>query len=143
LEQASDEFTAYLPDLTVLTFGGQQSNARVTTSRGSYAWYLTKAVSWIKFLIRLNMKTQIQEWPRLVQVTYGLSERLEFAHCLKFGYRPLERPILSHEAGQGLNLSAAVSEIQIFSKNRKTKDWSHRYTYSFHHRTDPIPLVSI
>jgi RHS repeat-associated protein len=125
-DRAAEVITAFLPDGTVMTFGGA---ARVTNAHGTYAWYLTRVRSVVGRETHLAWSANASGRMFLTQVRYG-ADAAGPAYTVDFTYEPLVRPFEDYRSGGLLVLDRRVKEVVLRARHATTGILEERWRYA-------------
>jgi RHS repeat-associated protein len=112
VEDDGDTLVAYTADGARWTFGGA---ARVTTLRGTYAWYLTSVVDVVGRTTSLTYTANASGRLFLSDVTYGGLDAAKPAYDVHFAYEPTSVPLADYRSGAPLVLDQRVHQITASS----------------------------
>ncbi|WP_375742861.1 FG-GAP-like repeat-containing protein [Corallococcus interemptor] len=124
-----DTLTAFLPDGSKETYGGA---ARLATSQGTYAWYLTSIEGPTGRRTRIDWTANASGRQFVTAVWYGgLGE--DFQYRVDFTYESLGTPFEDYRSGQRVTLDRRVKTVTVLAKNTQTatfeERWHHDLTY--------------
>ncbi|MEM9490578.1 MAG: VCBS repeat-containing protein, partial [Myxococcota bacterium] len=130
--RADGTWRAILPSGTELTFG-----LAVTTARGTYAWYLTRADGILGERTELAYTLNSSGRPFLDTVTYG-SAGFEDAHRITLIYESIATPFVDYRAGEAFALDARVVQVLTESRNADTGAYAVRWSHDIEYDESPL-----
>jgi RHS repeat-associated protein len=130
-EPEEDLWRARLPDGTTFSFG--QS---VSGERGTYEWYVTRAVSPLRGETVLAYETNDSGRPFLTEVTYG-SPFDPLAYKVELEYEQLPQSVVSYRGGIRLALDRRVFRVVQQVKLQEGM-FATRYWYELAHEASPM-----
>ncbi|MBM7112113.1 RHS repeat-associated core domain-containing protein [Archangium primigenium] len=125
VEPVPGGFIAHLQDGSRWTFGGA---ARIQTSDGTYAWYLTEVVQATGYTTRLAYTANASGRLFLQSVLYGgmgpqLLSRVDFV------YEPLTTFFSDLRSGSELVLDRRIQRVEMWAKDFSTGTFAPRWFY--------------
>jgi len=132
LEQVGDDWKATLPDGTVVTFA-----QRVSSSRGIYAWYATRADSILGARTVLSYTTNASGRPFLSSVTYG-SQGFVDAHRVRFEYEGVPYAFEDYRSGAAQTLDQRIKRVVMETRSASSNSYSLRWTHDLLYRQDAL-----
>lgn len=123
--ESGDTLTAHMPDGARLVFGGA---ARVLTSRGTYTWYLTEAISVTGRKTRIDWIANPSGRMFAKSVWYGGVES-DPQYQIELAYESLPLPFEDYRSGQLLTLDRRVKTVTVRAKQARTGVFEERWRY--------------
>lgn len=123
--QSGDTCAAFLPDGTVMTFGGA---AAVSSARGTFAWHLTEVRSATGRKTKLEWSANASGRPFLSAVSYG-GFGDEFQYRVELAYEPLAQAFEDYRSGVRRVLDQRVKTIVVLARHAQTGLFEERWHY--------------
>lgn len=127
---SGDVITAYQPDGTVLTYGGA---ARVTTSKGTYAWHLTDVRTVTDRRTRLEWTANASGRLFLSAVSYG-GVGDDWQYRIELEYETLVLPFEDYRSSALKALDRRVKQVRVLAKNAVTGAFQERWRYDLRYQ---------
>ncbi len=127
---SGETLVAYLPDGARWTFGG---DARVTSPRGTYAWYLSSVVNATGRSTRFSYIANASGRQFIKSVAYGgASDNAQVR--VEFDYEILKQPFSDYRSGRAVLLDRRVSAVRV-SMNAGAS-FAPRWSYALGYQND-------
>ncbi|SEL59920.1 RHS repeat-associated core domain-containing protein [Stigmatella aurantiaca] len=125
VQLAGTVLTAFLPDGSTWTFGGQ---ARAVTAQGTYAWYLQDVVSATGRQTHFDYEANASGRLFVTAVSYGGTGN-NFQYRIELSYAPTAHVFSDYRSGQALELDRRVSQVRVKARHAALGTFQERWRY--------------